>query len=758
MPVRVVGAYRQTEIRLRDPLALTVNDLAHAELARQAMVGPLAFEEAVQLLDALLAGVEDESAALRERLLQRANAVPFFLLSCARGLRSGALQPLAADGIPWDLAQSIQQRVAALPEPAQALLDAAAVIGRRVPYGLLLTVARRPEEEVLVELEAVGRAHLLEEEGPDAYLFPHDVIREVLEANLGARRRAILHWRIAEALEQGEGAQQVELLAYHYARSDAQDKAAIYLERAGERAQAQYANAAAEGYYQDLVERLDRLGRTLDGARVRERLGLVLRTAGRYDQAMAVLEQAAETYRASGDLDSLGRVMARLGRLYVMRLQMEEGIQRLQPLLESMEASGPSHGLAAMEAALAHLFFATGRYREQLAAAERAMALARRLGHDQILVEAADRRGLALLMMSRVKEALQMLEEAQRLAEATSELDSLRRTLSNLARIHRDRGDLDRARTYLERALAVAHQQGDPAQVATLTSYRCELDFYQGAWERAWMDSGRALRMAREMGTSWSLGHVLVHHAQLCLATGSQETARGHLEEMLSIPGVRGNSSLHSQEPWRAGGPAADRRVAGASTHVQRVLAPNMLSILGHTDLHVLRPAYRLLAECDILEGQPETARARLLPLLDRPGLEEWDVTALLPTLAWAHLDLGDPVQAEDTLALAFRRARAGNHRLALAEALRVQALLALRQERWVEAERALDEGLALAEQMPYPYAEGRLLHLYGRMHGRKGERGPALERLEAALMIFQRLGARRDMEQAQQDLAALPR
>jgi tetratricopeptide (TPR) repeat protein len=264
---------------------------------------------------------------------------------------------------------------------------------------------------------------------------------------------------------------------------------------------------------------------------------------------------------------------------------------------------------------------------------------------------------------------------------------------------------------YLEGALAVAHQQGDPAQIATLTSYRCELDFYQGAWERAWMDGERALRMGRERGPSWSLGHVLVHHAQLCLATCSQATARGHLEEMLSIPGH------------------------GAS---------------------VRRPAHRLLAECDILEGQPQAARARLLPLLDRPGLEEWDVTALLPILAWAHLDLGDSALAEDTLTQAFRRARAGNHRLALAEALRVQALLALRQERWVEAERALDEGLALAEQMPYPYAEGRLLHLYGRMHGRKGEPGPARERLEAALRIFQRLGASRDIEHVQQDLATL--
>ena len=58
---------------------------------------------------------------------------------------------------------------------------------------------------------------------------------------------------------------------------------------------------------------------------------------------------------------------------------------------------------------------------------------------------------------------------------------------------------------------------------------------------------------------------------------------------------------------------------------------------------------------------------------------------------------------------------------------------------------------------MPYPYAEGRLLHAYGQMHVAKGEPGPARERLEAALAIFRRLGARKDAERVEQDLAALP-
>jgi hypothetical protein len=89
-----------------------------------------------------------------------------------------------------------------------------------------------------------------------------------------------------------------------------------------------------------------------------------------------------------------------------------------------------------------------------------------------------------------------------------------------------------------------------------------------------------------------------------------------------------------------------------------------------------------------------------------------------------------------------------------LVDALWVQAMVAIRQGRWEDAERPLEEGLSLARSMPYPYGEGRLLHAAGEMHVRKGEPEPARQRLEAALAIFRRLGARKDAERVERALA----
>jgi hypothetical protein len=117
---------------------------------------------------------------------------------------------------------------------------------------------------------------------------------------------------------------------------------------------------------------------------------------------------------------------------------------------------------------------------------------------------------------------------------------------------------------------------------------------------------------------------------------------------------------------------------------------------------------------------------------------------------------MGEVTAAAQLVGQVVTDARSRGDRLALIDALRVQALAAIRQERWDDATQVLEEGISLAHALPYPYAEGRLLQVYGDMYIQKGEADPARERLEAALAIFRRLGAHKDVERTEQALAGL--
>jgi tetratricopeptide (TPR) repeat protein len=297
------------------------------------------------------------------------------------------------------------------------------------------------------------------------------------------------------------------------------------------------------------------------------------------------------------------------------------------------------------------------------------------------------------------------------LLQAGNDLGYLDGAHNIVAAVQMFRGEFDASKESYDRQLDASERRGDPSIVAISMVFRAGLLFMKGDWSRARADMEQAMTLLRPVGaTLWS-PYPLIELGRLCLAEGDWPAVASYLQE--------------------------------ASTQAER-----------HRDLQALRLASTRLAELDVLEGRADAAIARLVPLLDRPGLEEADVTFFLPVLAWAHLEADDVAQAADAVAQALARMRPENMRAFLVDALRVQAMVAIQQEQWEEAASTLEEGITIAREMPYPYAEARLLHVHGEMHLRKGDPATALERLEAALAIFRRLGARKDVEQVEQKLA----
>jgi hypothetical protein len=107
-------------------------------------------------------------------------------------------------------------------------------------------------------------------------------------------------------------------------------------------------------------------------------------------------------------------------------------------------------------------------------------------------------------------------------------------------------------------------------------------------------------------------------------------------------------------------------------------------------------------------------------------------------------------------VARAVARARDQGRLVLLVDALRVMALVALRQGHYEEVEGACQEGLSLARRLGYPYGEARLLHLSGVLCAQTGQPGLAREHLEEALALFRGLGARRDSLLVERFLATL--
>jgi hypothetical protein len=144
------------------------------------------------------------------------------------------------------------------------------------------------------------------------------------------------------------------------------------------------------------------------------------------------------------------------------------------------------------------------------------------------------------------------------------------------------------------------------------------------------------------------------------------------------------------------------------------------------------------------------------MALRQRSDPQERYIDDLPVWLAWAKAEMGALDEAGALIARAIASIRVDNRRLVLVDALRVQALVALKQERWTEAESALAEGLAVARDIGHPYAEARLLYVSGLWRVQQGRPEDAHVPLQEAQVIFERLGARLDVGLVEQALGAV--
>jgi len=725
--VLLLGAYHDVQVGRQHSLERTLREMQREGLAERVPVRRLDQAGTAALLAAALGEVvSEEFAAL---LYRHTEGNPFFTQEVLRALvergdvyrgkerwERWERRAVTEIIVPESVRSAIGERLSRLPATAQEVLREASVLGQLFDFDTLQALGDRGEEEVEAALEAAGDAGLVREAGRDTYAFSHALTQQALYEEAPARRKRRLHRAAGAALERlpaRERERRAAEAAWHFLEADEGERALPYVLLAGQQAERVFAYAEAERHDRTALGVACEVGDRTREALALERLGGVLFTVARYGAALEALERAAHLYQAVGDVEGDGRVGAQLGLTHKNRGSYVEGLRAVEARVEPLATRGPSLALEAVHYAHARLLISVGRRTEALAAAEQEEAVARSLGDNRLLARALLQRGAVLTFMGRLREALLVLEEALAQGDALGALDIVQRSRQNLAVCHLMRGEFERAWSCNRRAIKAVERLGDPAAMVHVLMHRGWLTYVQGEWRTGRQIAERALAISQDIGTSDEAPYPLGVLGFLHLAQGEWEAAARYLEESVAL-----------------------------ATRIG--------------DLQAIQIAQSFLAELDVLQGRPAAARARLAPLVAQVEAHDLNMWLVRPRLAWAYLDLGDVARSRTVIAQAITHAQAENARARLVDALWVRAMIETREECWAEAEQTLAEALAMARGMGYPYAEGRLLHAYGRLHVQKGEPERARARLGAALAIFQRLGARKDAEHAEQMITAL--
>jgi tetratricopeptide (TPR) repeat protein len=360
--------------------------------------------------------------------------------------------------------------------------------------------------------------------------------------------------------------------------------------------------------------------------------------------------------------------------------------------------------------AMQELGLKVGKLVRQLAKTTEARRAERQLG---VIDQEPDEVEFALGMLGREEGGTQVLQEALPLAEAGGDLAILFLTLTNLGGAAGDMGRVEQMRQYMERALAVAERIGNPLYLCfSLCTVGMSL-FALGEWQEARQVLQRCEPLVRKQRRGREVAIFRLSLGELTLREGDWDEASRILEDSLSVAQETG----HQQGQERA---------------------------------------QIFLAELDVLTGRPEEAIKQLEPLVKEGSA---DLTSSLSCLAWAHVCINDEKHLQQAAETAERAVNlAQGHAEVLVSAVWVQGMVLIRQGCSEEALRVLTAGLALTRSMPYPYWEACILEQLGILAQQRADPEQAQARLEEALAIFRRLGAKNDIERTEQTQVVLDR
>jgi class 3 adenylate cyclase/tetratricopeptide (TPR) repeat protein len=593
---------------------------AHGRSSRshQLRIDPLPPERAEELLEALL-GSDPSLERLKRLLIQRTEGNPFFLEESARTLietkvlagERGAyrlVKPVSTVEAPVSVQTILAARIDRLEPEDKQLLQAAAVVGKDVPFALLLAVTGTEEDSLRRGLSHLQAAELLYETSifPDLqYTFTHALTHEVAYSSLLHEPRRVLHGRITSAMEKlyrDRLSEHVERLAHHAMAAESWERALRYLRQAGARTLQRSAHREAVAHFRRALDVLMKLPESPERAALAIDLRFDLRSAllplGELQSILEYLREAEALATALGDHQRLGQLAVYMtGHFYLMgeHTRALESGQRAVAIAEALEDFGLR---VATNAYVGQIYYVLGDY-------GRASEFFRRNVENLVGKAARERFGLPQLPSIHSRTCL-----VWALAEC---------------------GDFAEGVRVSDHALAIADSMADPLNTVVACSGLGVLRWRRGEWAEAISVLERAMRLIRDANIAlWlprvgsSLGSVYaaigrVDEALALLREAVDQSTAMHLVSGRSMLLVAlGEASLLAGCPTEAD-ELGTRALALAQAHGERGHEAWALRLRGETALRHHRDAEgagkllrEALAMADGLGMRPLAAQTRV--------------------------------------------------------------------------------------------------------------------------------------------------
>ena len=453
----------------------------------------LSAQTSAELVQAILAGgkVAPEIAGL---VLGRAGGNPLFVEELTHSLvENGSIQKknhqfvLARKPSEIEVPDTIQGIIAArmdrIEDNLKRIMQVASVIGREFAYRILATITGMKEDLKTSLLNLQGLEFIYERQlFPELeYIFKHALTQEVAYNSLLLKRRKEIHEKIGQAIEELYAERLEEyygLLAYHYVRTDNQQKALEYLDLANQKAATASSVEAAKGYFDAAMTLLDGLPDTEENRE--RRISLVVNQVAvfelllEYPEYYDLLNRHEPLAIRVDNPRLLGAFYARLGNCEFAFGSFDRAIQTATRAADLCEAAGNAEeaGYAYHVVEWNHLI--KGDYDRALASKEDVLRKMSERFNLRVYARALAGASYAYSFLGRWDEAVEEGQKALSSAQEFSDNSYISFSAWAISLAYTYKGDLVRAMEYGKMAVDKAPTPADKAWAeVSLALARC---------------------------------------------------------------------------------------------------------------------------------------------------------------------------------------------------------------------------------------------------------------------------------------------
>jgi tetratricopeptide (TPR) repeat protein len=420
-----------------------------------------------------------------------------------RNRRAKLTQSIEKIQLPGTVQAVISSRFDRLDGKMQETLRLASVIGREFAQRILERLTPNSKElskplEELKALEVIQQIRVL----PEAeFIFKHVLTQVVVYESLLLKRRKELHGLVGQAIEEfyKDRLEEQAGIAYHYGRSEHQEKAIKYAFLAGAQAAALYTNTEAKTYFEQALM----MARSLPAS-----------TKTQHWQIDATLKLAA---------------------VGITRQDIKRDLKNLKEAHSLAEKLNDETRTANVLYWLGRIYYVLFNPQTAIEYAKRSLEIADRLGDDVLAASPVNLMGRAYWLLSDFPQASRMLERSvdqmRQLGDKTEES-----TASGFAGyVLGHLGEFDRAFLYADRGIQLAQEIQTPFGESAGFHYRGCIWDQCGEWDKAIVDYEKAKSIAGEIGDLFRIQQLNMYEGRAYTLKGDPNGGRMLLEEGLAL-------------------------------------------------------------------------------------------------------------------------------------------------------------------------------------------------------------------------------